>query len=277
MKAVLIFLMPIVLLAHPGTGIVEDAKGNIFYTDLKQVWKIAPDGHKTVVVPNVHTHELFMDAQGNLFGEHLWFNGETRNTWGHFVWRLSVDGLFSKVIPDKEGFLSEYSFARDKTGTMFWANRDAACQTITKKTGSKKTTLGTHCFHNIRQVFMTRTDELVVVDFQDVKVIKPDGSLHTVAVGIADKTWRGASTGNQNAVMGVWDDAHGKIYTAVYSLRQVKCFNKDGKEVVVYSSPKDWGPSGGLVAKSEAMYVLETSATNAVRVVRVTPGSTKIL
>lgn len=31
-------------LAHPGIGIVMDSKGNVFYTDLKQVWKISPDG-----------------------------------------------------------------------------------------------------------------------------------------------------------------------------------------------------------------------------------------
>ena len=30
--------------AHPGIGIVADSRGNIFYTDLKQVWRIAPDG-----------------------------------------------------------------------------------------------------------------------------------------------------------------------------------------------------------------------------------------
>jgi hypothetical protein len=52
--------------AHPGIGIVQDRQRNIFYTDLKQVWKIAPDGRKTVAVPNVHTHELSLDAEGNL-------------------------------------------------------------------------------------------------------------------------------------------------------------------------------------------------------------------
>jgi hypothetical protein len=39
--------------AHPGVGIVMDSHGNIFYTDLKQVWKIDTHGKQTVVVPRV--------------------------------------------------------------------------------------------------------------------------------------------------------------------------------------------------------------------------------
>ncbi|HLA68420.1 MAG TPA: hypothetical protein VJN65_01860 [Bacteroidota bacterium] len=36
--------------AHPGIGIVMDSKGNVYYTDLKRVWKIAPNGQKTIAV-----------------------------------------------------------------------------------------------------------------------------------------------------------------------------------------------------------------------------------
>ncbi|MEJ0031960.1 MAG: hypothetical protein WDO15_16965 [Bacteroidota bacterium] len=44
---------------HPGIGIVEDSRSNIFYTDLSKVWKVTPDGRKSIVVQDVHTHELF--------------------------------------------------------------------------------------------------------------------------------------------------------------------------------------------------------------------------
>lgn len=91
-------------IAHPGVGIVQDSKGNIFYTDLKHVWKIQTDGKKSIAVQNVHTHELFMDEHDNLFGEHLWYEGEETDKWGHYVWRLSADGKFEKIIPDSEGF-----------------------------------------------------------------------------------------------------------------------------------------------------------------------------
>jgi hypothetical protein len=115
--------------SHPGVGIVEDSKGNIFYSDLKQVWKISSDGRKTIAVKNVHTHELYIDEKDNLFGEHLWYNGERLNTWGHYVWKLSASGVLEKVIPDKVGFRDEeYSFVRDKTGHMFFPDRKEDCQ-----------------------------------------------------------------------------------------------------------------------------------------------------
>src|SRR5262245_61408252 len=81
--------------AHPGVGIVQDSRGNIFYTDLKQVWKLAPDGKKSVAVPNIHTHELCLDDEDNLSGEHLWYEGDATKKWGHRVWRMTKDGTLT--------------------------------------------------------------------------------------------------------------------------------------------------------------------------------------
>lgn len=55
--------------AHPGIGIVCDSRGNIFYSDLENSWKTGPDGNSTIVVHNVHSHELSLDAGDNLYGE----------------------------------------------------------------------------------------------------------------------------------------------------------------------------------------------------------------
>src|SRR5687767_5182768 len=77
---------------HPGVGIVQDSRGNVFFTDLKQVWKIATDGEMSVAVPKVHTHELCLDDEGNLYGEHLWYEGDATKKWGHCVWCLRRDG-----------------------------------------------------------------------------------------------------------------------------------------------------------------------------------------
>jgi hypothetical protein len=40
--------------AHPGIGIVMDSKGNVFYTDLHQIWKIDAQGKKSIAVREVH-------------------------------------------------------------------------------------------------------------------------------------------------------------------------------------------------------------------------------
>src|SRR5262249_15378417 len=86
------FLLAIATLAapawtHPAIGIVMDATGAVFYTDTAQVWRIAPDGTKSVVLPGVHTHELWLDREGNLYGEHL----AGGNGWTHRIWRRTPD------------------------------------------------------------------------------------------------------------------------------------------------------------------------------------------
>src|SRR5215213_4365994 len=109
-------------LAHPPVSVIIDAQGNAYYSDLEQVWKVAPNGTKSVAVPHVHTHELYLDPQGNLYGEQVWYEGEVINKWGHYLWRRSADGRVVKVIPNREGFPHDYSFARDAAGNMYLAD-----------------------------------------------------------------------------------------------------------------------------------------------------------
>jgi len=82
-------------------------------------------------VADVHTHELCLDAKDNLYGEHLWYEGDATKKWGHRVWRLKPDGTVSDVIPAREGFLKDYSFVRDRAGNMYWADRGK--KTVIKK------------------------------------------------------------------------------------------------------------------------------------------------
>ena len=48
-----LFLISFTISAHPGIGIVKDSKGNIYYTDLKQVWRISSEGSKTAMLNHV--------------------------------------------------------------------------------------------------------------------------------------------------------------------------------------------------------------------------------
>src|SRR5262249_431141 len=88
--------------AHPGVGIVADSRGNVFFTDLKQVWKVTPDGKQTVAVPDVHSHELCLDGKDNLYGEHYWHDAQTKK-WMRRVWCLKSDGGLTEVLPAREG------------------------------------------------------------------------------------------------------------------------------------------------------------------------------
>jgi len=103
-------------LAHPGWGLVVDTEGAVYYTDLKQVLRIGPEGGTTVAVPDVHTHELYLDPAGTLHGEHLWYESATE-AWGHYDWALSKKGLVRG--PAQKGFRAEGSFVKDAAGNSY--------------------------------------------------------------------------------------------------------------------------------------------------------------
>ena len=120
MKKILIgLLFPIIVHAHPGVGIVKDSKGNIYYTDLERVWKIT-NGSKTVLVPNVHTHELYIDKNDNLFGEGGYYDASTEKFY-HYLWVYRANGKIDTVIGMKQAYVDQdFSLARDRRGNEYY-------------------------------------------------------------------------------------------------------------------------------------------------------------
>jgi hypothetical protein len=255
--------------AHPGVGVVKDSRGNLFYTDLKHVWRIMPDGKKSVAVPNVHTHELCLDAEDNLYGEHLWYEGEATKKWGHRVWRLKRDGTLVDVIPAREGFLRDYSFVRDRAGNMYWADRGA--QTVIKKR-SPDGKFNVHATADFRQVsWMTATPDgvLFLIDGGDLRRVAPDGKVTTVAATLSERRPAPAEASDLNYHMGLWTDYKGSVYVAVGRERLALKAQDNGATVVVARSRDGWAPSGGMFDRDGALWLLEYSPTNAVRVRRI--------
>jgi hypothetical protein len=249
----------VISFAHPGIGIVEDTSGNIFYTDLSRIWKVTPDGRKSIAVPNVHSHELFIDENDNIFGEHLWYNGEASDTWGHYAWKLTKNGQFQKIIPDSEGFLEDYSFVRDHFGRMYWADRTGKCQHVVRKNKDNTTTvLGDQCLENIRWMTSTENGVILLVDEHDLKKVDTRGKVSKLSRVTSD--YAGAPT----------TDKQNNIYIADYSGKKVTKIATNGISKVVHETSFPWGPMALVVASNGDYLILESSVTNSVRVQRIT-------
>jgi sugar lactone lactonase YvrE len=245
--------------AHPGVGIVKDGRGNVFYTDLKQVWKIVPDGTKSVAVPDVHTHELCLDADDNLYGEHLWYEGDATGKWGHRVWRLEPDGTLSDVIPAREGFLNDASFVRDRAGHMYWADRGA--RTVLKKR-SPDGTIRDHAdagFRDVRWMTAVPDGTLFLIDAGDLLRVAPDGRVTTVAARLSSRDPAPAGVADRHYHMGLCADDTGSVYVAVAEERLVLRMASDGERTVVARSPRGWAPSGVLRDGDGNLWLLEYS------------------
>lgn len=255
--------------AHPGIGIVQDSRGNIFYTDLKQVWKIAPDGKKSVAVAKVHTHELSLDHEDNLYGEHLWYEGERSNQWGHRVWCLKPDGTLVDIIPARAGFRENYSFVRDQAGNMYWAEQGTPI-VIKKRTPTG--VIRTHAagnFRNVREMTATTDGTLFLIDAGALLRITPNGQVSTLLPRVSEHALAPAAANQSHYQMGLWLDQQGNVDVAVAGEGLVLKVKPDGKATVTQRSRWPWVPSGGLVARDGSVWLLEYSRTNAVRVRRI--------
>jgi hypothetical protein len=255
----LLFFVAVSAAAHPPVSVVLDAQGNAYYSDLKQVWKVAPDGTRTVAVSGVHTHELYLDAHGNLFGEHLWYEGERTDKWGHYVWRRSPDGKVVKVIPDRTGFLQNYSFVRDTAGNMYFADDER--KRVMKRGPNGTVRVIASNLRTIRWMIASPDGTLHAIDAGDLVRVTPAGAAMRVA--------RKVGKASNHAVMGLWTDRAGNVYAASYAEDEVKKVTPDGKVSVFVKSKGRWSPVGGAFAPNGDLLLLEWSVTNEARLRRI--------
>lgn len=247
-------------LAHPGAGIVRDRQGNVYYTDLERVWRIAPDGRKSVAVPAVHTHELMLDDAGNLYGEDNRYQGGDR--WRHRVWRRAPDGRVTDVAPWQEGFFQEHGLTGDGRGTTWFVSCPGRRCTLSRRAPDGRVTVVARpatFAHYVNWIAARRDGSVVLVHGADVARVDAAGRLVTMARGVGRN------------LMGLAPEADGSVLVAAWGDGAVKRIAADGRVTVAARSTRPWAPSGVTRADDGALWLLETSTTNVVRVRRVTP------
>lgn len=260
--------------AHPGVGIVQDRQGNVFYTDLAHVWRLAPDGGKTIAVTNVHTHELRLDSAGNLYGEHLWYDGDTRK-WGHYVWRRSPDGRVEKIIPDTEGFLTDYSFVRDAAGNLYWADREARGGPAIRKRspdGTTTTLSQSKDFRGIGFMACSPNGTVYLIDRSDLIQIDPDGGRQVRAERLSGDRFKFSQ---RHKVQGLHADDKGNVWVAVSEKREIKKIAPDGTVTVVARSQGSSRPNGVFVTDGGHLWILEDSLPGRARIRHIAPDGTE--
>ena len=268
---ILLLATPSTAAAHPSVSVVMDRQGNVFYSDLSNVWIVRPSGIKSIAVPNVHSHELYVDGAGNLYGEHLWYEGIRNRKWGHRVWKRAPDGTISDVIPPTNGFRTDYSFVRDTLGNMYYA----ASLQIRKRTGPGASVVFSRGpFTDIRWMTLARDGSLYLIDDGDLKHVMTDGRVRSIAPGLASRSLLRLNVGKHHAVMGLWLDSAQNVYAARYGSGDVKKITPSGEVTTVAHSSLPWGPTGGMVAPNGDLWILENSIINEVRLKRIAANGT---
>lgn len=270
MRVILIFLLVLIWLAnahaHPGIGIVRDSQGNIYYTDLIHVWRITPEGQKSIVVREVHTHELSIDAEDNLYGEDLRYSGEATNRWTNRIWKRSRTGIIMDVVPVQEGHRNNYGFAQDRFGNQYWIYHEPSQTFVRRRTmGGSLATLKPDRELGILNWVAVSPDgkSLYLCSNREVFTMTQNGHVETL---LADDN-RGRHT-----VMGLAPQPDGSVYMADFGQQAVKKISKAGQVTIVAAIPDPWSPSGVCLAPDGTLWILEYSDRNEARVRSIMPG-----
>lgn len=273
-SVVVVFFASNLIIAHPGIGIVMDSKGNVYYTDLAHVWKISPDGSHTIAVEDVHTHELYIDSDDNLYGEHVWYEGEATDEWGYYIWCLNSNGQLEQTVPPTAGFPTNNTLVRDAEGNTYWAEKSGSFEILKKETPAGEVSLYTnHQFKDIRWIYFSKYDKyLYVIDYLKLKKVKPNGQIVTVTDKLRGTQPSHAEVRDHHYLMGIWSDIQLNAFVAVYGARKVKKIKANGNIETVLESPKDWSPSGGLIAPDGSWWIMEFSVRNKTRVRKISPN-----
>lgn len=245
------------VVAHPGTGLVKDRTGNIYFTDLSNIWRIEPSGRRSIAIRNVHTHELALDRQGRLVGEEVKYLGGERYL--HRVWRRERSGEMHAIVPWTAGFWRRYGLVENAMGTRFWVTCPKQQCTLFSKTSrappSAMLRLERKDGH-VNWLAPGPGDSLYFSSGRDVKI----ASAKHVALFAEN-------VGSQ--LMGMHSVDRGQtVYVASYGDRAV--YRLDGRtKTLVWRSPDPWGPTGAWREDDGSLLVLEYSRTNSVRARRV--------
>ncbi|MBT8236736.1 MAG: hypothetical protein KJO04_11130 [Bacteroidia bacterium] len=262
--------------AHPGIGIVMDSKGNVFYTDLSHVWKISNKGELSIAVKNVHTHELYIDEEDNLYGEHEWYEGEATDKWGNYVWCLSNDGIFEKTIPDIEGFLDDNTLVRDSENSTYWAEKTGDHELLIKRTSEgERIVVSEHSFSDIRWMYYSKHDNnLYVVDHLTVKKVTREGDVSVVSDDLKESRNLPGGVEDRHYIFGIWSDQIKNLYVAVYGAAKVKKISPNGELTTLFKSNAFWAPTAGLIAPDGTQWIMEFSKRNRTRVRKISRDGT---
>ncbi len=244
--------------AHPGLGLVADKKGNIYYTDLQQVWKIR-NGKKSIAVPKVHTHELFIDADDNLVGEHLWYAGDESKKFYHYLWKLDKEGNKVIIVPESQAYVNvDFSMARDKAGSEYYCKFTDSMHLYKRNASRKEQIVSAFDFRGVRFFLPQANGDVFFTKHNTVFRVLPDGKIQTLAKNIG----KGA-----NAMpWGVWKGRADEVYVAVFNEGVIKKISSNGEVSEFYKSEKGWAPAHGLFDTNNRLWVLEWSEKNEVRV-----------
>jgi sugar lactone lactonase YvrE len=253
--------------AHPTWGIVVDRQGQVYFSDLKTIWKIDVQNKLSIfrTEGEKHTHALNIDEAGNVYGEDDF----------SAIWKITPAGGFSYISPPTDN---------PPKGVSIWKDRDGNTYSVEQNNHLKRETLllkrtpggnvsvlaggsyghadgkgSTAKFSNIVGMAFGADDFLYLTDGSSVRKVKLDGTVTTLAHNVVlENALSDRAEGTSS--FGIAVDAQGNAFVADYGNRRIFEVTPNKRITTVIRSEDAWYPTG-VAERNGELYILEESHT----------------
>lgn len=253
--------------AHPAWGIAVDRQGQVYFSDLKTIWKIDVQGKVSVFKADGHTHDLNIDETGNVYGEHNFSS----------IWKMTPAGAFSYLFAPDANSPRGVSIWKDRGGNMYSVEQNNHIKRETlllKRTPSGKVSVlaggryghadgkGSRAkFSNIVGMTFGPDGSLYVVDSSGIRKVTMDGGVTTLVRQIKLENASENSAGG-SSLFGIAVDPQSNVFVADYGNRRVLKVTPSGQITTLVRTAEPWFPTG-VAGRGSEIYILEEAHTPA--------------
>lgn len=248
--AFLQMLVSTITSAHPGSGIVVDKYGQIYFTDTgKGVWKIDAQG-KLTYLPASKFHWMTIDAIG--------YFAESPKSFGEYFERVTPQSTKPALI-----MCSDFPLVVGKDGNIYYADTRPSSTKIIKRTpdGKESVLASNKIFEFISGIAVGADGSLYITEASNanantIRKITMTGTVSIIATFVG-------KSGNDlpletvpSYCRGLVVDSTGNIYVAATGSRSVLKITPQGKVTTILQTTSPWTPTGVAVFHGE-VYALE--------------------
>jgi hypothetical protein len=272
--------------AHPPYGLVVDAAGNTYFSDLETVWRLSPDGGLSVFrphVPETHVHALALAPDGAILGDQNRYDPATGRFYSG-LWRRTTGGVERPVAPMAERPPPGSGVWQDSAGNRYasqWvSSADRRVVLLRRRPNGR-----------VEAVFdeaggAPRPPQATVESVGGM-AFGADGSLYftnnavlrrLAADGRVTKLYNG---GAQSSLRGLAAAPDGRVLAADMGAKTVLAVARDGRVLTLYRETAAWSPTAVALAGGRLL-VLEANDDayqyeDRVRVIEVEQGRGKVV
>ena len=247
---ILCFLFTTNASAHPGSGIVLDKEGNIYFTDTgKGIWKIDKQG-KLTYIPASKFHWMAIDEVG--------YFSESQKSFGEYFERVTPENTKPALI-----MCSDFPLVVNKDGNIYYAHTRQGSAKITRRTtGGKETELiSDKVFEFISGIAAGPDSSLYITEASNagantIRKITMNGKISIIATFVGKEANDLPHDTTPSYCRGLAVDSTGVVYVAATGSRCILKITPQGIITTILQTPGPWTPTGVAISHGE-IYVLE--------------------